>query len=383
MTYHVMIIPTLGCPSNCSYCWGSEDNAQIMDISIIKQINEWLDGFRDDDVHFTFHGGEPLLAGYEFYKEALPLLSESTTHKTEGFSLQSNLWLLTEDLAKLFGEYDVNISTSIDGPKEINDYQRGEGYFEKTMNKVELAQKNGVNVNFVCTFTSYSKNYSDEIYDFFKDHGYTLKIHAALPSLRGDNADPWALPQEEHGQLLVDWLDKYLYDLDEFVVMDLDHITKSTIRRRGTLCTFNDCMGTTLAVGADGSIYPCYRFCGMPEYVMGNVKDKPKMEDLQKSEAWAKLMEFEDFVDEDCKKCNYIKYCRGGCPYNALVSNGTQQAVDPQCDAYKMIFSDVSKRINKDFMKGAMGQMMTTPPTEDKPSDAKKQFSIMDLAMKK
>ena len=35
-----------------------------------------------------------------------------------------------------------------------------------------------------------------------------------------------------------------------------------------------------------------------------------------------------------------------------------------------MIFSDVSKRINKDFMKGAMGQMMTTPPTEDKPSDA-------------
>lgn len=383
MTYHVMIIPTLGCPSNCSYCWGSEDNAQVMDISIIKQINEWLDGFRDDDVHFTFHGGEPLLAGYEFYKEALPLLSESTTHKTEGFSLQSNLWLLTEDLAKLFGEYNVNISTSIDGPKEINDYQRGEGYFEKTMNKVELAQKNGVNVNFVCTFTSYSKNYSDEIYDFFKDHGYTLKIHAALPSLRGDNADPWALPQEEHGQLLVDWLDKYLYDLDEFVVMDLDHITKSTIRRRGTLCTFNDCMGTTLAVGADGSIYPCYRFCGMPEYVMGNVKDKPKMEDLQKSEAWAKLMEFEDFVDEDCKKCNYIKYCRGGCPYNALVSNGTPQAVDPQCDAYKMIFSDVSKRINKDFMKGAMGQMMTTPPTEDKPSDAKKQFSIMDLAMKK
>ena len=98
MTFHVMIIPTLKCPSNCSYCWGSEDKSPIMSISVIKQINEWLKDFRDDDVHFTFHGGEPLLAGYDFYEEALPLLNDSETHITEGFSLQSNLWLLTDEM---------------------------------------------------------------------------------------------------------------------------------------------------------------------------------------------------------------------------------------------------------------------------------------------
>lgn len=374
MTFHVMIIPTLSCPSNCSYCWGSEKNAPVMDIEIIKEINEWLSEFRDDDVHFTFHGGEPLLAGEEFYKQALPLLQEDERHKTEGFSLQSNIWLLTEELAELFAKYNINISTSIDGPEEINDYQRGQGYYKKTMEKVELAKKHGININFVCTFTNYSKDFSDEIYDFFKEKNFTLKIHAALPSLRGDNADPWALPQELHGELLINWLDKYLYDLDKFVVMDLDHITKSTMRRRGTLCTFNDCMGTTLAVGSDGSIYPCYRFCGMPEYVMGNVKDKPSMEDLEKSEAWSKLMEFKEYVDTNCKKCKFIRYCRGGCPYNALVSNGTPQAVDPQCEAYKMIFSDVSKRINKEFLKGALA------PSSGDGKD--KKFSIMDLAMK-
>lgn len=369
-----MIIPTLNCPSNCSYCWGSEENSPVMDIEIIKQINEWLKNFRDDDVHFTFHGGEPLLAGEEFYKQALPLLKNDENHKTEGFSLQSNLWLLTENLAELFNQYNVNISTSIDGPEEINDHQRGKGYFKKTIEKVELAKKHNVPVSFVCTFTKYSKQFSDEIYDFFKENNYTLKIHAALPSLRGDNADPWALPQEQHGQLLINWLDKYLYDLDKFVVMDLDHITKSTLRRRGTLCTFNDCMGTTLAVGHDGSIYPCYRFCGMPEYVMGNVKDKPSMDDLKNSSAWSKLMEFKEYVDSNCKKCKFINYCRGGCPYNALVSNGTPQAVDPQCEAYEMIFSDVSKRINKEFFKGALN------PTGNKTENEK--FTIMDLAMK-
>ena len=249
MTFHVMIIPTLSCPGDCAYCWGSEDGAELMDIDVIHQIVKWLENFRDEDVHFTFHGGEPLLAGYDFYKEALPVLAGANT---EGFSLQSNLWLLTEEMAKLFSEYNIAVSTSIDGPKDINDYQRGAGYFDKTMKSVKLATDYNMQINFVCTFTSYSKDFSDEIYDFFKANGLNLKIHAALPSLRGDNADPWALPQEEHGQLLIDWLDKYLYDLDKFVIMDLDHIAKSSLRRVGTLCTFNDCMGNTLAVGADG-----------------------------------------------------------------------------------------------------------------------------------
>lgn len=47
-----------------------------MDISVIDDIITWLKDFRDDKVHFTFHGGEPLLAGYDFYAEALEKLSK-------------------------------------------------------------------------------------------------------------------------------------------------------------------------------------------------------------------------------------------------------------------------------------------------------------------
>ena len=48
MTFHVMIIPTLNCPSNCKYCWGSENKREMMDLEIIDQIVEWLGDFRDD-----------------------------------------------------------------------------------------------------------------------------------------------------------------------------------------------------------------------------------------------------------------------------------------------------------------------------------------------
>ena len=133
MVFHVMIIPTLNCPSNCKYCWGSENKNEMMDIKIINQIVDWLKDFRDDKIHFTFHGGEPLLAGYDYYEYALEKLS--SLDNFEGFSLQSNIWLLTEELIDLFKEYSVVISTSIDGPREINDFQRGKGYFDKTMSK--------------------------------------------------------------------------------------------------------------------------------------------------------------------------------------------------------------------------------------------------------
>lgn len=375
MTFHVMIIPTLNCPSNCKYCWGSEKHSPLMDIKIIDEIVEWLKDFRDDKVHFTFHGGEPLLAGYDFYEYALKKLS--TLPNVEGFSLQSNIWLLTEEMIDLFKDYDIAISTSIDGPKEINDYQRGDGYFDKTMQKYELAKENGLDVNFVLTITDYSKDFSDELYDFFKSNKMNLKIHAALPSLRGSNADSWALKQEEHGKLLINWLDKYLYDLDKFSVMDLDHIAKSTLRRRGTLCTFADCIGTTLAIGADGSIYPCYRFVGMDDYVLGNVVDNPSFDDLKESVAWDKLQEFRAYVDENCKKCKHVKYCEGGCPYNAIVGSGTPKSVDPQCIAYKMIFDEVSKKANKEFARNAFGGLQKPlAKAQDEP------YSIMDLMMK-
>lgn len=380
-----MIIPTLNCQSNCKYCWGFEKNSEIMDISIIEDTVNWLADFRNEPVHFTFHGGEPLIAGYDFYEKALPLLKNAKTHKEAGFSLQSNLWLLTEELANLFSRYQVSISTSIDGPKELNDYQRGTGYFDKTMASYKLAKEKGINVNFVCTFTDYSKDKKDEVYEFFRDNGFIIKLHGALPSLRGDNADPWTLDSIDHGNLLVDLLDRYLEDLDKFEIKDFDHLCKSSFIRRGTLCTFADCMGDTLAIGYNGNIYPCYRFVGMSDYVLGNVKDYPSMDQLKESPAWEKLEDFRTFVDNNCKTCNYIKFCRGGCPYNAIVANnGDSKAVDPQCDAYKIIFADISKRATKEMLGSSM-PFLNSNVNGDTNSNVtgKKKFTVMDLMIKK
>jgi len=362
MAFHVMLVPTLGCPSDCEYCWSSEEGSPIMNINIIKETVEWLKNFRKEPVTFTFHGGEPLLAGYDFFAEALPLLAHELAHLKPAFALQTNLWTLNPEMAQLFKDYNIPLGSSLDGPEELNDLQRGKGYYQRTMKGYKIAKERDLQVSFISTFTSYSIQYKEDIFNFFLENGLNLKLHPALPSLRDDNPEKWALSPEEYGELLIYLLDQYLEHMDQIELKNIDHLCKCVFIRRGVVCTFVDCMGDTFAVGPDGSIYPCYRFVGMPEYVMGNVKDHPSMEDLAQSDAWKLLHDFKDYVDSECKRCSYIKFCRGGCPYNALSINEETgkteiSGVDPHCTAYKMIFKEITMRATKEMLGSSMGMI--------------------------
>jgi uncharacterized protein len=361
--FHVMIVPTLGCPSKCAYCWSSEEGSPVMSIDTVKEIVAWLKDLRFDRMTFTFHGGEPLVAGAEFYRQALPLLTKGLAHLKPEFALQTNLWRLTDELAEILAEYHVPLGSSIDGPQELNDLQRSEGYFERTMRGYEIAKAHGLSVRFICTFTSYSVKSRQEIFDFFRENGLTLKLHPALPSLRSDEPEKWVLDPGEYGDLLVYLLDRYLEHIDEIEVMNINDLVRCVFTRRGSVCTFVDCMGSTFAVGPDGSIYPCYRFVGMPEFVMGNVRDHPSLEELSRSPAGRLMQEFRDYVDKACGECAHIGYCRGGCPYNAIAPTGGKvQGVDPYCRAYKRIFDEITERLNKEMFESPMMEMEVFPP---------------------
>ncbi len=383
MAFHIMIIPTLGCPANCNYCWSSEEGSPVMSVETIEEIVNWLKNFRNEPVTFTFHGGEPLLAGFDFYKKALPLLVEGLRHLNPALAIQTNLWYMNDELAELFAEYNIPIGSSLDGPEEINDLQRGKGYYERTIGGCKIARAHNLKVSFISTFTSYSIDFKEDIFNFFLENDLNLKLHPALPSLRDENPEKWALDPEKYGELLIYLLDKYLENMGDIEVMNIDHICKNVFTRRGTVCTFVDCMGDTFAVGPDGSIYPCYRFVGMPEYVMGNVRDNPKMEELQESEPAKLLQDFKELVDTECAKCKYIKFCRGGCPYNALKINEETNiaeisGVDPHCTAYKIIFKEITDRLNKEFLSSA--SMMFPGQSE---SQKEKASGIMSIMLKK
>ena len=309
-----------------------------------KEIVAWLKDFRNDRVTFTFHGGEPLLAGADFYRQALPMLSGELAELDPGFChADEPLADDTGDCRRACG-VPCPLGSSIDGPEEITDSQRGDGYFAKCMKGYGIAKAAGLQVRFICTFTNKSVKHREEIFNFFKEQGFVLKLHPALPSLRSENPKEWALEPEEYGELLVYLLDKSLENIGKMEVMNINDLCRCVFTRAGSVCTFVNCMGSTFAIGPDGSIYPCYRFVGMPEWVMGNVREKPTMEQLMQSEPGKRMTAFSKYVDTACKDCSHIRYCRGGCPYNAIApSGGSLDGVDPHCVAYKRIFDELRR----------------------------------------
>lgn len=321
-----------------------------MSLDTVRATVSWLAGFRDDPVTITFHGGEPLLAGPGFFKSALPLIAEGLKKNNPSFAIQTNLWKMTDEIADILAAYHIPIGSSIDGPEAITDSQRGEGYYQKTMAGYEIAKSHGLDVRFICTFTNASVREKDEIVRFFREKGFTLKLHPALPSLRSEEPERWALPPEQYGDLLVYLLDQALENQDHLEIMNINDLCRCVFTRRGTVCTFADCMSNTFAIGPDGNIYPCYRFVGMEAWVMGSVYDDPDERDLAMSKAWKKMQRFKEYVDTACNSCSHIRYCRGGCPYNAIAPDQDHiTGVDPHCTAYKRIFDEISGRMNDEM----------------------------------
>jgi uncharacterized protein len=378
--FHVMLIPTLGCPSKCKYCWSSDESSPLMTIDTIRDVAAWIKRIGSSPVTFTFHGGEPLLAGPDFYRQALPVLADGLAESRPEFAMQTNLWKMTDEMAEVLARYHVPLGSSIDGPRSITDAQRGNGYFEKTMQGYEIAKAHGLSVRFICTFTNKSVKHREEIFNFFREQGFVLKLHPALPSLKSENPKEWALEPEEYGELLVYLLDKSLENLGSIEVMNINDLCRCVFTRRGSVCTYVDCMGSTFAVGPDGSIYPCYRFIGIPEWVMGRVQDRPSLEELMSSEPGRRMEQFRTTVDTSCRDCRHIRYCRGGCPYNAIApSGGELSGVDPHCAAYKRIFDEISDRLNEEMFSSPMMEMGPFGPAPVRSPGKKARRGVMDL----
>lgn len=310
-----------------------------------------------DSLQVTFHGGEPLVAGDDFYRMALPLVHESLTARSLQHQsgrrrspqqplrvgIQSNLWLLTDESAELFAAYGVRVGTSLDGPRALNDRQRGTGSFGRTMTGIEQARAHGLRVGAICTVTSRSVEHADEIFDFFVSAGLDFSLHPAVVPLGGPEVRPWAVEPEDYGRFLIHLFDRYLDERPDIHVGSFVSMAESISAGRGGICTFDDCLGSYLAVGPDGAMYPCQRFVGVDEYRLGYVIREPSWHALREAPAWRRLRARQEAMATECSQCAYLAFCHGGCPYDALAA-GDLQARDPHCTAYSRLFAHIIQR---------------------------------------
>jgi uncharacterized protein len=308
----------------------------------------------------TFHGGEPLLAGHLWFERALGVLSDITGVR---FSLQSNLWLIDDFFAELFAQFNVSVSTSLDGSREICDAQRGEGYFEKTMTGINLLRKKGRKVTCIATVLPENIDRVPEIIAFFDTEGLPFTIRGAEPSLQNGYVN--YLPDQETARLYSQVLDYIEKNPAPSHIRDLEVAIRNVLCGHSELCTFSDCLGHYAAISPEGDVYTCQRFSGAEELCIGNVYDT--VETMMRSAAFKRIAAVHKTARQNCGECGHFPYCNGGCEYSIIVAEKYGKPW-PHCNdaeasgkVYQKLFDSISLKLAAEAADVMLGTPAQTP----------------------
>lgn len=289
-------------------------------------------------VSLSFQGGEPLLAGKEFFRRAAQLVAERNIRRSPVFvGVQTNGTLIDEEWCDIFVENGWLVGLSLDGDEEANRYRvyaDGSPAFGRTLEAARLMQRRGVNFNVLCVVTKQVAQNIERIYRFFKSGKFRfLQFIPVLKPLNGNVDDPsMYLDGEVYGSYLRRLFDLYKADMmrGEYTsVRQLDNFVALANFRRAEQCGMNGGCSQQFVIEGDGAVYPCDFYC-LDEYCLGNVNEDDFDRIASNPIAVRFVGESREYPDK-CKRCRWFMMCRGGCK---------RESVDlDKCSAYDSFFS--------------------------------------------
>src|SRR5699024_7664064 len=109
-------------------------------------------------VTFAFQGGEPTVAGLDFFREFVAAVARYNTGRLPvSYSLQTNGYALDADWADLLARNRFLVGISVDGDKALHDEFRvdagGKGTWTRVQKNLALLQAAGVDCNLLCVVT--------------------------------------------------------------------------------------------------------------------------------------------------------------------------------------------------------------------------------------
>lgn len=343
----IMIKPASSlCNMRCRYCF-YHDVSNIREVksfgvmsestaeNLIKKAFDFAEG---ESVAFAFQGGEPLIAGLDYFKSFISLTKKfNKLNNKVYFGLQTNGTLLTNEWAEFFAENHFLIGLSLDGDKKTNRFRVDENYenaYEKIIAASEILKAHKVNFNILTVLTGYCAENIDTVYKSLTNKGF--KYLQFIPCLRpfGDTTESELyMTNRQYAKFLIHGFNAYVKDYvrgDYTSVRYFDNLVHLFLGNPTEQCGMcGHCMHQFVAEG-NGNIYPCDFYC-TDEWLLGNINDS-SFDELAHCEKATEFLRESLKVDDKCRQCRYYPLCCGG---------GCKRMRNDRdyCEAYKTFFS--------------------------------------------
>lgn len=364
--FNIMIKPVGSlCNLKCHYCYYL-DKAEIYGGREPRMSEQMLEHFVKEyiaandvpEVFFNWHGGEPLLAGLDFYKKAIGFQRKYGEGKKIHNTLQTNGTLITREWAEFFRANGFLIGVSLDGPQKVHDaYRGGKGgasVFDRVIRGIMELYRAGVQYNIMATVNRQSEGKALEIYQFLKSAGtrfiqfmpvveHVKNGLIVSPETPGARLAPWSVSAVGFGRFLCDIFDHWVRnDVGKVFVNQFDAALACWCGVQPGICSMAETCGGNSIIEHNGDLYPCDHFV-YADYKIGNVLETD-LRTLMNSSKQVKFgIDKRSGLPQKCFRCRWFFACHGECPKHRFnTTDKGETGLNALCEGYEMFFSHIA-----------------------------------------
>ncbi len=344
----VYLNPTERCNLNCTYCYlpdTQRSGGSHMPVeTLLASLGKLRDYFRsvmpaDRKPRAIFHGAEPLMNAPAVF-EAIDAFADDFV-----FGLQTNGTLLDDAALDFLTSRNVSIGLSLDGPVAgITDATRrtwgGKSVHDKVLRSMEKLRGYG-SWSVITTCTTENLPYLTRMVELFHAHEVptcmpntvrcTLSGARGVKPADGDMATALFAALDRTHEL-------YLETGRKLMVANFANILIGILAptARRLMCDISPCGGgrAFFALAADGSLYPCSEFIGLPRFNGGSLL-AGGVEAALDSAAFREVTTRDVDQFSPCSDCAIRHFCGSPCPAEAFEMNGGMDKIGAFCDFYK------------------------------------------------
>lgn len=362
------------CNMACTYCYYLKTadmyegsalpimSEQLLDI----YIRSYIQASPGPVVPFTWHGGEPTLAGLDFYRKAVELQGRYLPPGWEVWNnIQTNGLLLDDEWCSFLKDARFDVGLSIDGTQQNHDrYRRDKsnsGTYGKVAESCRRLQDHGIQPDLLCTVTSTAAEDPVGIYGALRDldTGWIQFI----PIVRRDSEGhitPDSVTPEGYGHFLCATFDEWL--INDIGRLEIQQIAEMGLVWSGgatNLCHMAPTCGRVLVVEHDGAIYSCDHFVD-PGHKIGNIAtcNLPRLVDSPAQRLFGNRKR--DTLSRECASCPWLDVCNGGCPKDRFSPNeDPSRPSNYLCEGLKTFFAHAEKPLKRVLERRRQGASPT------------------------